>query len=102
MRVLYLEKPGPAQQRAQRGIAERGLVEFGEVLVAAASVQQHGIADIVQRRAVLAGGQRAVGGPGNMLKTHEILSELMAARRHCRFQTTPDPVAAGPSAPASL
>jgi hypothetical protein len=34
-----------------------------------------------------------------MLKTHEILSELMAARRRCRFQTTPDPAAAGPFHP---
>src|SRR3977135_4235927 len=41
------------------------------MLVAAVMAQQQGIADVVQRRAVLPGRQRAVGGTGNMLKSHE-------------------------------
>ena len=68
--VAQFGKPGPAQQRPQRRIAQRGPVEFAEMRVAAALVQQQGIADIVQRRAVLAGRQRAVGGTGEILKTH--------------------------------
>ena len=38
------------------------------------ALQQQGIADVVQRRAVLPGRQRAVGGAGKILKIHEILS----------------------------
>jgi hypothetical protein len=40
------------------------------VAVAAVVFQQQGIADIVQRRAVLPGRQRAAGGPGDLLKIH--------------------------------
>ena len=65
-------KPGPPQQRPQRRIAQRGPVEFAEMRVAAGVVQQQGIADIVKRRAVLPGRQRAVGGTGELLKSHEI------------------------------
>ena len=71
-RVVQFGKPGPPQQRAQRRIAERGPVEFGEMRVAAGAVQQQGIADVIERRAVLPGRQRAVGGPGEVLKRHEI------------------------------
>ena len=63
--VAQRRQPGPAQQRPQRRIAERGPVELAEMGVAAAVVQQHGIADVVQRRAVLPGGQRAEGGAGD-------------------------------------
>ena len=70
--VAQFDKPGPAQQRPQRRIAQRGLVEFGQMRVAAGVVPEQGIADIVKRRAVLPGRQRAVGGPGDVLKLHRI------------------------------
>ena len=65
---LQFGKSGPPQQRPQRRIAERGPVEFGEMGVAAAccAIEQQGIADVVERRAVLPGRQRAVGGTGDV------------------------------------
>ena len=69
-RLAQLEKPGTAQQRAQRRIAKRRPVELCQMRVAAARVEQHRIADVIERRAVLPGRQRAVGGTGEMLKTH--------------------------------
>ena len=70
--VVQFGQPGAPQQRAQRRVAERGAVEFGKMRVAAARRQQR-IADIVQRRPVLAGRQRANGGPGKKLKAHDFL-----------------------------
>jgi hypothetical protein len=61
--VAQLGEPGPAQQRPQRRIAERGPVELGAVRVAAGGLEKQAIADVIQRRAVLAGRQRTVGGP---------------------------------------
>jgi hypothetical protein len=69
--VAQFRQTDPAQQRPQRRISERRPVEFGEMGVAAL-VQQHGIADVIQRRAVLPDRQRAVGGPGEMLKVHGV------------------------------
>ncbi|OIQ76886.1 hypothetical protein GALL_414290 [mine drainage metagenome] len=69
--VVQFGKPGPPQQRAQCRIAGCGPVEFGEMGVAAGAIQQQGIADVIERRAVLAGRQRAVSGPGEFLKRHE-------------------------------
>src|SRR5260370_7199034 len=40
--------------------------------VAAAVVQQHGIADVIQRRAVLPGGQRAKRRAGEILQAHAV------------------------------
>jgi hypothetical protein len=73
-RVAQLGKPGPAQQGPQRRIAKRGLVELAEMPVAAAVVQKHGVADVIERRAVLSGRQRTVGGPGDVLKFHGVSS----------------------------
>ncbi len=70
--VVEFGKPGASQQWPQRRIAERGPVELGEMRVAAGAVQQQGIADVVERRAVLAGRQRAIGGAGDHLKCHQI------------------------------
>ncbi len=38
--VAQFEKPGPAQQRPQRRISERGLVEFCEMRVAAGMARE--------------------------------------------------------------
>jgi hypothetical protein len=38
--------------------------------VAAVVFQEQGIADVVERRAVLAGRQRPAGGAGDLLKIH--------------------------------
>ena len=65
-------QPGAAKQRPQRRVAERGLVELAEMGVAAAVVQQHGIADVVQRRAVLCRGQRAKRRAGEILEAHAV------------------------------
>ncbi len=100
--VAQFLKPGPPQQRAQRRIAERGPVEFGEMRVAA-PVLEHGIADVIQRRAVLAGRQRAVGGPGEMLKVHwsffsrALASHVRPKPRQFRNRRRPRP----PEKPAS-
>jgi len=79
-RVAQLGKPGPAQQGPQRRIAKRGLVELAEMPVAAAVVQKHGVADVIERRAVLSGRQRTVGGPGDVSKFHGVpsLCDLVA------------------------
>ena len=66
--VAQFGQPGPAQQRAQRRIAERGPVELGEMRVAAAIGSGAGVADVVERRAVLPGRQRAAGGAGDMVR----------------------------------
>ena len=71
--VAQFRKPGPAQQRPQRRIAERGPVEFRQMRVAAIGLP----AAAGDRRRRTATGrpsrrQCAVGGPGNLLKTHEI------------------------------
>jgi hypothetical protein len=71
-RVTEFAEPGPPQQRAQSGIAERGLVELGEMGIAAGAVEQQGIADVIERRAVLPGRQRAVCGSGDLAKRHHI------------------------------
>src|SRR5882724_7839563 len=68
--VTQFGKAGPAQQGPQRRIGERGLVELAEVRVAAGMVQKQGVADVVERWAVLAGRQGAVGGPGEAMKIH--------------------------------
>jgi len=47
-RVVELDKPGPPQQRAQRRVAKRGPVEFGEMGVAAGPIEQQGIADVIE------------------------------------------------------
>ncbi|MHC2255320.1 hypothetical protein ACVILK_005012 [Bradyrhizobium embrapense] len=73
--VLQRRKPGAAEQRAQRRIAERGPVEFSEMGIAAAIGLQHGIADVVERRTVLPGGQRPAHRPGDFVKAHECLSQ---------------------------
>ena len=72
--VAQFGEAGPAQQRPQRGIAERGPVEFSEMRVAAGIAVQQGIADVVERRAVLAGRQGAIGGTGEIAKMHGNLS----------------------------
>src|SRR5216683_2844003 len=60
----------------------------------AAPVLEHGVADVIQRRAVLAGRQRVVGGPGEILKIH--WSFFSHARRsHVALKPpVPEPVAA--------
>ena len=85
--VAEFGKPGPAQQRAQRGIAERGPIELSEMRVAAGIFAQQGIADVVQRRAVFPGRQGATGGTGEIAKMHENFSPRPGAapaetRRH--------------------
>src|SRR6266446_7976708 len=58
--------------------------------VAAARAQQHRIADVIQRRAVLPGRQRAVGGTGEMLKTHRVPSDFFRATlKRFRAKWTP-------------
>src|ERR1700681_3403488 len=63
--------------------------------VAAMAAQQQGIADVVQRRGVLPRRQRAVGGSGGLLKTHEILSarqkRTFARQRPIRWPRPPLP-----------
>ena len=51
--VPQFRETGPPQQRAQGRIRERGPVELGEMTVAALVAQQHGIAHVIQRGAVL-------------------------------------------------
>ena len=68
--VAQFGKAGPAQQRPQRRIPQRSPVEFAKMRVAAAIFQQQRIAHLKERRAVLAGRQRAVGGAGEILKLH--------------------------------
>ena len=72
--IAQFRQSGPAQQRAQRRIAQRGPVELAEMTVAAVIFQQQGIADIVERRPILSGCQRAAGCPGDLSKMHGILS----------------------------
>ena len=79
--IAQFGKPGPSQQRPQCRISQRRPVEFAEMGVAAAIFQQQRIAHIIERGAVLAGRQRAVGA-GEMLKNH---GESSRARR-CRFR----------------
>ena len=45
--IAQFGKPGPAQQRTQYRVTERGPVEFAEVLVAAGMAQKQGIADVI-------------------------------------------------------
>ena len=71
-RILQLRQPGPAQQRPQGRVAERRPVEFSKMGVAAAVFSEHGIADVIERRAVLLGGQRAQGGAGEMVEAHAV------------------------------
>ncbi len=78
-RVVQFGKTGPAQQRPQRRIAERGPVELAEMGVAAGIAQQQGIADVIQRRSLFPGRQRAPGA-GEGVKSHEILSVRCVAR----------------------
>ncbi len=70
--VAQLGQAGAAEQHPQRGIAEGGLVEFGQMQIAADRVRQYGIADVVKRRAVLPHRQRPAGGAGKIMKAHEI------------------------------
>jgi hypothetical protein len=74
--VAQLRQTGAAQQRPQRRITQCGAIEFAEMRVAAAVAQQQGIADVVQRGPVLGRGQRAIGGAGDGVKSHEIRSAL--------------------------
>ena len=46
--VAQLGQSGPAEQHPQCGIAERGLVEFGQMRIAAGWTRQHGIADLIK------------------------------------------------------
>jgi hypothetical protein len=78
--VGEFRQAGAAEQGAERRVAECGLVEFGEMGVAAASVQQQGVAEVVERRAALVGCQCADGGTGEILKTHDV----SFARTLCR------------------
>ncbi len=66
-RIGQFGQAGAAQQRAQRRIAERRAIELAEMGVAAMAVEQQRIADVVQRRPVLSGGQRAPGDPGSLI-----------------------------------
>ncbi|MGY4599442.1 hypothetical protein ACVWXL_007188 [Bradyrhizobium sp. GM22.5] len=70
--VAQLGQPGPAEQYPQCGIAERGLVELGQMRIAAGRNRQYWIADVVKRGAVLPRRQRPAGGAGKILKAHEI------------------------------
>lgn len=47
--VAQLGQAGAAEQDAERRIAECGLVEFGQMQIAAGRVRQYGIADVVKR-----------------------------------------------------
>src|SRR5215472_11094532 len=58
--LVKLRQPGSPQQRSQRRVTQRGLVEFGEVRIAAGAVQEKGVADVIQRWSVLPGRQCAV------------------------------------------
>ena len=90
-RVVQFGQPGPAQQRPQRRIAERGPVEFGEMRVAAALAEQQRIADVVERRAVLSGRQRAAGGAGEILKSHRMFFPAARSPSHAsRSARRPD------------
>ncbi len=82
--VAQFGQPGPPQQRPQRRIAQRGAIELAEMRVAAGVFQQQGIADVVQRRAVLAGRQCAVGGPGDAVKCHAVSVSRRAVARPAR------------------
>ena len=67
--VVQFGEPGPAEQRPQGRIGERGPVELSEMRIAAA-IEQQRIADIVERRPVLSSHQRAAGGSGEIMKRH--------------------------------
>jgi hypothetical protein len=95
--VAQFGKPGPAQQGPQRRIAERGLVELGEVRVAAGMVQQQGVADVVERWAVLAGRQGTVGGSGDAMKIHYSFFLLNPLSHVPPGPPNPLPMAAAPA-----
>src|SRR6202035_3997100 len=61
----------------------------GQMLVAAMMLAQQGIADLVQRRAVLAGRQRATGGAGKILKPHEMSFRATTSRVPPAARTAP-------------
>ena len=72
--VAQLGQPGPAQQRPQRRIAERGPIELGRDAGRRRHSSAAGVADVIERRAVLPGRQRPEGGAGKILKAHEIFA----------------------------
>ena len=85
-------RPRPAPRAARRAAPRRAVRAARRAAAAAAApdcrarscriwpdadrrrlvFEQHGIADIVQRRAVFPGRQRAAGGAGKIMKAHEI------------------------------
>ncbi len=69
-RVVQLGQAGAAQQRPQRRIAKRGAIEIGEMIAAALWAQQRAVADVIERGAVLDGGQRAIGCAGHAENIH--------------------------------
>lgn len=71
--VGKLRQARPPQQQPQRRIAQRGLVEFRQMRIAAMGDRKQRIADVVQRRPVLGRGERAAGGGGEMAQTHEMV-----------------------------
>ena len=75
--ILERGQAGSPQQRPQRRVAERRPVELAEVGVTPLVFQQQGIADVIQRRPILAGCQRPEGGAGKMMKPHQ--SKLSSA-----------------------
>src|SRR4029079_16258128 len=78
----------------QGRIGERRPVEFPEMGIAAEVFLEHGIADVVERRAVLLGGQGAKEGAAEMFKAHAV-----SFRRYCKCR---DPLGRPmPSAAAS-
>jgi len=90
--VAQLGQAGAAEQDPQRGIAEGGPVEFGEMRIAAGRIRQYGIADVVKRGAVLPRRQRPAGGAGKIMKAHEIPGRGGLGRGHqarCHLRATP-------------
>jgi hypothetical protein len=64
-------RPGSPQQRTQRRVPQRRLVEFGEVLVVTPVAEEQRIAQIVQRPSILGHGPER--GAGEILEHSWIL-----------------------------
>src|ERR1700722_17661852 len=53
-------------------------------MLVAGAIEQQGIADVVKRRAVFSGRQRAAGGAGHLMKCHWISFRAGVTRTLCR------------------
>src|SRR5207248_223525 len=89
--------PGSPQQRAQRRVAQSRFVEPGEVRIAPGTIEKKGVADVIEGRAVLPGGQRAVCGSGEILQSHQFSSARGLAARSPHSEAKPGAVFNSPA-----